>query len=231
VVLAQMRHAAQELADLRDGSAGRVAVGTLVSASVRLLPRAIAAVQRDRPGLAVSVIEGTNDTLMPLLRQGDLDMVVGRLPEFRARDGLAQETLGQDQAEIVCAPDHPMARHAQLRLADLLGCRWILPRPETTLRRQIDAAFRAQGLAPPQGAVDSVSILANRALIRDFGYLAVWPAALARSEEATGQILRLALPLPETLRPMGISTRATARLSPAAEALIAALRRAADEPD
>jgi DNA-binding transcriptional LysR family regulator len=225
VVLAQMRQATQELADLRDGSAGRVSVGTLVSASVALLPRTIARVQRDRPGMAISVIEGTNDTLMPLLRQGDLDLVVGRLPEFRARDGIAQEVLGHDHAEIVCAPDHPLVGRGGLGLSDLLACRWILPRAETTLRRQIDSAFRAQGLAPPAHAVESVSILANRALIREFGYLAVWPVQLARAEEALHQIARLPLALPETARPLGISTRANARLSPAAETLLAALRQ------
>lgn len=227
VVLAQLRHAGQELADLRDGSGGRVVIGTLVSAAVSLLPEAIARVQADRPGLTITLIEGTNDTLMPLLRAGELDLVVGRLPEFRERDGIAQEVLGQDQARIVCAPDHPASRLTKITLADLTGYRWILPRVETTMRRQIDAAFRDAGLGPPQKGVESVSVLANRALILRFGYLSIWPQDLALAEAASGAVAILPIDLPQTQRPVGISTRAQARLSPATEHVLTCLRHSA----
>lgn len=230
VVLAQLRHTAQELANLRDGTGGRVTVGTLVSAAVSLLPEAIAQVQADRPNLTITLIEGTNDTLMPLLRTGELDLVVGRLPEFREREGITQEVLSEDRARIVCAPDHPANRLPIPRLADLTGFRWILPRVETTLRRQFDAAFRAQGLDPPTRGVESVSVLANRALISRSGYLSVWPGDLALAEAAVGAVAILPIDLPQTNRPVGISTRSQARLSPAAGLVISALRQIAKRP-
>ena len=224
VILAQLRHAAQELADLRDGSGGRVTVGTLVSAAVFFLPHAIALVHNLRPNLKITLIEGTNDTLMPLLRTGDIDLVVGRLPEFRERDGVFQEVLANDHARIVCAANHPATLVPDVRLSDLLAYRWILPRVETTLRRQIEAAFRLEGLAPPAQCVESVSVMANRALIVQAGYMSVWPADLAIAEAAHGQIALLPLDLPTTQRPIGISRRAGSRLSPAANVLVDALR-------
>lgn len=230
VVLAQLRHAAQELADLRDGSGGRVVIGTLVSAAVSLLPEAIAQVHAERPGLTITLVEGTNDTLMPLLRAGELDLVLGRLPEFREREGIAQEILTEDHARIVCAPDHPAARVHPVTLADLAGHLWILPRVETTMRRQFEAAFRAQGLDPPVKGVESVSVLANRALIARFGYLSIWPEDLALAEAATGAVTILPIDLPQTQRPVGISTRSQARLSPAAGLVITALRQIAQNP-
>lgn len=227
LVLTQLRHAGQELEDMRSGSGGRVAVGVLVSAAVTLLPRAIADVRKARPNLAVKVIEGTNDVLMPLLRAGELDFVIGRLPGFSGGAGIAEETLCADHAQIVVRAGHPLTRRRGLMLADLLDEPWILPRQETSMRRQIDEAFRVQGLPPPANSVESVSILTNRSLVLLADYLVVWPVELARFEAAQGLVAALDVPLPTTHRPIGLSTRAGARLSPAAETLIAALRREA----
>ena len=231
LVLTQLRHAGQELEDLRSGSGGRVAVGVLVSAAVTLLPTAIAAVRQQRPNLAVSVIEGTNDILMPLLRAGELDLVVGRLPGFSSGAGISEETLSADYAQIVLRAGHPLLARKGLRLAELLDEPWILPRQETSLRRQIDEVFRAEGLPPPANSVESVSILTNRSLVLLADYLVVWPVQLARFEAAQGLVAALDMRLPATERPIGISTRRGARLSPAAETLIAALRDAAKGGD
>ena len=229
LVLTQLRHAGQELEDLRSGSGGRVAVGVLVSAAVSILPAAIAAVRKQRPKLAVKVIEGTNDVLMPLLRAGELDLVIGRLPAFSSGSGIAEEMLCEDYAQIVVRSGHPLLTQSGLTLADLTDQPWILPRQETSLRRQIDEGFRQQGLRAPANIVESVSILTNRALVLLSDYLAVWPVQLARFEADLGLVQALDIPLPTTHRPIGISTRRDARLSPAAETLITALRGAATD--
>lgn len=229
LVLTQLRHAGQELEDLRNGSGGRVAVGVLVSAAVTILPAAIAAVRQQRPNLAVKVIEGTNDMLMPLLRAGEIDLVIGRLPAFSSGSGIAEETLCDDYAQIVVRKGHPLLQRRGLVLADLMEQPWILPRQETSLRRQIDEGFRQGGLRPPVNIVESVSILTNRALVLRADYLAVWPVQLAQFEAELGLVAALDITLPTTRRPIGISTRRDARLSPAAETLIKALRHSATE--
>lgn len=226
LVLTQLRHAGQELEDLRSGSGGRVAVGVLVSAAVSILPTAIAAVRRQRPNLAVKVIEGTNDVLMPQLRAGELDLVIGRLPAFSSGSGIAEEVLCDDYAQIVVRRGHPLLAREGLTLGDLMDQPWILPRQETSLRRQIDEGFRQGGLRAPANIVESVSILTNRALVLRADYLAVWPVQLARFEAELGLVQALDIPLPTTQRPIGISTRRDARLSPAAETVISALREA-----
>lgn len=224
VILTQIQHADQELADLRDGSGGKVAIGTLLSAAVELLPMAIAQVLQSRPNLSIRIVEGTNDSLMPQLRQGGLDLVVGRLPVFRQRDGIRQEPLMADDARIIARKGHPLTRRRKLALAELLDCHWILPRQETTLRRQIDDAFRAEGLRPPLCAVESISVLTNRALLMATDYLAIWPVRLAESEARRGLLSILPVRLPATMGQIGISTLMTGRLSPAAQVVIAALR-------
>ncbi len=229
LVIAQLAHAEEHLADLRDGAGGRVAIGTLLSAAAELLPTAIARLRRERPKLVVKIVEGTNDVLIPALRAGELDIVVGRLSELPDRPSVVQEVLMDDIALVVVRRGHPLTERGSLRLADLAGWEWILPPQETSLRRQIDIAFNEEGLEPPTHAVESVSLLTNRALLVDADYLGVFPAAVARREAAAGAITILPVALRTTAIPIGITTRANARLSPAAEVLVEMLRSTAKE--
>lgn len=228
LILAQVEKAEVRLANLRDGAEGEVSIGTLLAGSAGLLPEAIARLRQARPGIVVRVEEGTNDVLMPALRAGELDMVLGRLPEFRAREGLRQDYLMEDFAQIVTRSNHPLAGQGNLTLADLHSQDWILPATTTTLRRQIDKAFRNENLEPPAHSVETVSFLTSRRLLQLTDYIAVWPIQLVRQELATGTIAALDIPLPTTTRPIGISTRVDDLMSPAAASLVACLHEVAE---
>ncbi|WP_336071095.1 LysR family transcriptional regulator [Nitratireductor rhodophyticola] len=228
-IVTQLDHAEEHLADLRDGTGGRIAIGTLLSASAELLPGAIARLRRQRPRIVVRIVEGTNDVLIPALRSGEIDLVVGRLSEHRERQDVEQETLMDDLACIVVRSGHPLARRKALTLPDLVGWDWILPPQETSLRRQVDMAFRQRGLEPPMHAVESVSLLTNRGLLVGADYLGVLPVQAARREAASGVLTILPVSLGATQRSLGITTRANARLTPAAKGLIEMLREVAGE--
>ena len=225
-VLAQLEHAAEELDDLAHGAGGRVAIGTLLAASAWLLPKAIARLRTERPRVIVDVVEGTNDRLQPMLLRGDLDMVVGRLSEFRHRAGLQQEPICSEEIVILARPGHPLARHAHLGLGNLQEATWILPPPETTLRRQLEKAFFDAGLDPPRCVVQSVSHLTNRHLICESDLIGAWPRGVAADDLTLGRLVSLPVPLNGAPWPVGVSTRKLTRLSPAAEALLSALRAA-----
>ena len=229
LVLAQLLHAEEHLADLRDGKGGRVAIGTLLSASAELLPRAIAQLRRDRPKLIVKIVEGTDDVLIPALRAGEIDLVIGRLSNRRETLSLAQEVLVEDFACVVARRGHPLTQRKRLSISDLTNWEWILPPPETNLRRQIDIAFLEEGLRPPAHVVESVSLLTNRQLILTADYLGVFPAQVARQEASLGGIVILPVSLRATAGVIGVTTRPNGRLSPAAEVFVQRLRAAAAE--
>lgn len=224
IILSQLAHAGEEVDDLRDGLGGQVAIGGLAAAMVELLPLAIAKLRADRPRLSVSLVEATNDRLIPLLRGGELDFVVGRLSPSRDPEGLAQEALIGDVACVVAGPDHVLRPAAGLALRDLMRERWILPATGSTLRGPVEAAFRSEGCEPPRHAIESVSLLANALLIRDHGYVAFYPWPLAQREAATNQVSILPVVLDATAATIGITTRRGARLSPAARDAIACIR-------
>lgn len=229
LILAELRHAGEEIRDLKEGHGGRVVVGTLLAASARLLPTAIALLHRDRPGVSVAVAEGTNDILMPSLRLGDLDLVVGRLPEYRGREGTTQETLYDEITCLVVRPGHPLLSSADIKLSDVLTWGLIVPPEETTLRRQLERSFHDAGLQLPMAAVESVSVLTNRQLTIQSDAISAWPYQVIRQDLLDGTLCRLPIDLPQASRPVGLTLRAGHDPSPASANLIAALRIVASE--
>ncbi|MDR6775322.1 LysR substrate-binding domain-containing protein [Azospirillum sp. BE72] len=228
LVLAQLTHAEEELTDLRDGAGGRVAVGSLIAASVRLLPEAIIRLKKARPRVSVAVREGANDILVPALRRGELDVVVGRLPEYREREGIEQEPLYREIACLTVRAEHPLAGRDKPSLAELAAWEWILPSPETTLRRQVEKVFYDVGVATPVQVIESVSLVNNLRLLLDANFIGIMPFQAIRTLAKSGQVRILPVPLTETLGPVGISRRAGSELSPVCEALLAEMRIVAE---
>ena len=226
LILTQLRHAGEEMQSLEEGLSGRVYVGTLLAASPSLLPRALAALRVRRPGIAVTITEGTIDRLMPSLRTGDIDVVLGRLSEYREREGLDQELLYLDSISIVVRSGHPLTTRSDLTLADLVDQAWVMPPPQTSLRRQLDFGFRREGLEPPVDVIESVSILTNNALLARTDMIAAMPHQVA-CVQAGLTILPVAIEAASSR--IGATTRANVAHSAAAEYFMTILREVAAE--
>ena len=227
IVLAQLRHAAEELENLRAGYSGKVTVGTLLAASASILPDAIALLKKERPGVAVSVVVGTYDILMPSLLVGDLDMVLGRLPEQGRNRALVYEEFYAEPVCFVVRRGHPLSRRRRLGLRDLTNEAWLLPLPETALRRQIERAFIDANAALPRNVIESISVLTNRVLLRKSDCIGVMPYHVALDDVEHGLLSILPVKIKSIESPVGAILRAPGNLPPAASALLECLRIAA----
>src|SRR6201987_4828169 len=218
IVLAQLRHAAEELENLRAGYSGKVTVGTLLAAAASILPDAIALLKKERPGVAISVVVGTYDVLVPSLLVGDLDMVLGRLPEQGRSRALVYEDFYAEPVCLVVRRGHPLLRKRRLSLRDLANEAWLLPLPETTLRRQIERAFLDANAPLPRNVIESVSILTNRVLLRKSDSIGVMPYHVALDDVEHGLLSILPVKLKSIETPVGAILRAPGNLPPAAGA-------------
>ncbi len=226
LILTQLRHASEEMQSLDEGLSGRVYVGTLLAASPSLLPRALALLRARRPGIAVTVTEGTIDRLMPSLRTGDIDVVLGRLSEYREREGLEQELLYLDSIAIVVRDGHPLTKREDLKLVDLVQQAWVMPTPQTSLRRQLDFAFRREGLEPPVDVIESVSILTNHALLAETDMVAAMPHQVACVQSG---LAILPVTIDAASSRIGATTRANIAPSAAANYFMTIVREVAAE--
>ncbi|TDC51160.1 LysR family transcriptional regulator [Actinomadura sp. KC345] len=223
-VLAELRRAGERISGLADGEVGTVTVGTLLAGSNVLLPRAIAALKEDRPGITVIVQEATFDALVPRLLDGETDLILGRLNPIDDLRGLRQITLYGEPVELVARHGHPARSRPGLVLADLLDYPWVLPLEQTALRTELEQVFRASGLAMPRNLVECTSVLTVRTLVRDTDMIAALPELVARTD---GEIAPLPVPLETVRRQVGVTLPAHRAPTPSARLMLDRLRREA----
>jgi molybdate transport repressor ModE-like protein len=127
-VLSRLAAAQDEVAAIAGLRAGRVRVAAYPTAAATLVPRALAALRRDHPGVAVTLAEHEPPEALAALRAGDVDLAVTfRYPEAPAEPaaGLAATVVADDPVDIVVPAGHPAAGAAEHRLADLAGETWV----------------------------------------------------------------------------------------------------------
>lgn len=223
-IIGEVRHTSEELDALGEGLSGRIAIGTLLAAAPSLLPHSIIALKRERPGISISLVEETGEQLMPMLRLGDLDLVVGRLPDQGAEEGLAQQQLYSEPISIVVRRDHPLAAQATVGLANLQTQQWIMPPAETQLRRQIEQCFLDAHLALPERAVESISILANFSILKTTDMVAALPHGVIDTQP---ELVRLPIDFSIGSGAIGVTWRLDAEHAPAVSYFLDVLERVA----
>lgn len=233
IMIRHARSALGELGAARDaleqtarGAQGQATIGAVVGSLPRLTGPALAALLARHPRLRVAVTVETSATLVPLLLRGELDLVVGQVPDDADADALRFEPLALEPLEVVVATGHPLLARRRVPLSSLAGEAWVLPPPRTPLRARIDAAFRAAGVEPPRRHVETASTLLATTLARQGGMLAVLSRDVAAHYAglAGARLRTLPLRLPAAMGPIGLVTRGRVRQTTAAAALADALR-------
>ncbi len=230
-LMAELRCMVDELNDLRFGTSGHVIVGTLISASARLLPSAIAKVKARRPNVLITVREGTPALLFPALATGDLDVVVGRLPERELPIAnafpLTHEALFEESLCVVVGKGYGPAAARVEHLSELVDFPWILPTADSPARLAAENLFRAAGLPLPNDIVESLSILTNIGLLLDTPRVALMPSTAARQFSDAGLLRILDLPETGAFGTVGFSVRSNKEQSAACRAFVECLRESA----
>ncbi|WP_321930960.1 LysR substrate-binding domain-containing protein [Paraburkholderia guartelaensis] len=230
-LLAEFRHMTEELDQFRFGTAGHVVVGTLISASAHLLPMAITRLKARAPEVLVTVREGPTAQLFPSLATGELDIVVGRLPEVELplydAFPLTHHALFAESLSVVAGSRHQFGPVPVRSLHDLATAPWILPTAESPLRHVVERMFRDAGLALPADMVESLSILTNLGLLLEAPRVAVIPRVAAAQFVRVGLLQILDIGQTASFGTVGYSVRSSKELSPACEAFVECLREVA----
>ncbi len=231
-----VQHASASLRSLREGldaAAGQpqshqasVSVGALPNVSATLLPQAVEALRTAMPSLHVRVASGTNAHLMGRLRQGELDMVFGRLAEPSDMIDLVFEQLFVEPLVVAARPSHPLSRLRKPGPRALSAYPLILPMAGTSIRRTIDAFLVTHRVELPACVIDTLDTAFALQMVRSTDACWFLPEGLLAGLSPV-KLARLALPTQETAGPVGLTVRRDETLSEGAKRLAGALRAAA----
>jgi LysR family transcriptional regulator of gallate degradation len=222
-VLAELRHIVADVAALRGVLEGVVTVGALPLGRTQLLPMAIANLHARHPRLRFLSLESPYEELAAGLLSGRIDLILGALRPGSAQ-GMELESLFEDRVSLIAGASHPLASRRKLALADVEAYPWVLSRANAPLREALDRYFAAQGRTSPVPLVETGDLALLRGLLLRGEMITVLSAHQLHYEIAQGWLCELDIVMPGLNRPIGITTRAGARLSPGADALIAELR-------
>jgi len=146
--------ALKEMYAIRSGEQGVLRIGYSPTVPNALVLGACRQLMKERPAARLRLRRRLARDLMDLLAAGELDLVIAPEPQ---EDSGAFSVVGlfRDTLSVLADEAHPLHRKGNLRLADLVEQEWLLPGPSIPLRRQVDAAFRQQGLAEPKLRVET----------------------------------------------------------------------------
>ncbi|MFF4367426.1 LysR family transcriptional regulator [Streptomyces sp. NPDC001594] len=223
-VFAQLERADAELAGYLAGEVGEVRVGAFSTAIPSLVVPAVAALERDHPGVAVHIRETDAAESYDLLSTGAVDLALSLAAHTPGPTDarFTRFTLLEDPLDVALPPEHPLARTPLVRLADLSAERWIYggSGPWSEITR---SACEAAGFLPRQ-AHSASGWTAILAMVEAGMGVALVPRMV--SSRASGVVVRV-LAHDRPTRHVFAATRRGAEAAPALAAVVRALGEAA----
>lgn len=207
-----------------------VALGMLPTVAPSLVPRLVLQLDQraSRVGLpapSLRVYSQTNPELLSQLRQGQLDLVIGRFAEPQVMRGLSFEHLYTDPLVLVVRRGHPLLKRRPADILDRLQTyKLVLPLPGTAIRHAADALLAQQGAdeAPSTLETLSISVAQQQCLSSN----AIWftRAGAVAPDLEQKRLCRLPVETGRTEEMIGLIQRAESRLSPAPLEVAEAIR-------
>jgi molybdate transport repressor ModE-like protein len=151
-----------EMAALGNEVRGDSRLGVLGTTARWLLPQLLTHLERQHPGVHVTVHEGNTTGLVPRLVAQHLDAAIVHLPVDDPE--LVAEPLFAEDLVLLVHTKHHLAEHDILPISALQGEPLMLPPLGAALRRVIDRAASAAGVElTPQVEIDGVRLLTSLA--------------------------------------------------------------------
>jgi len=219
---------ARDLARAAPARIARLSVGILPTVSTDLFPRAALAFRADWPHCVLRVTTGPNWLLLSQLREGAVDLFVGRMPGPDRMTGLSFRHLYSERIVLAVRPGHPLARAPEIPRA-LGGFPLILPPAGAVIAPAVRAYLQTIGLPSVEPLFETVSLAFGRKAVQLSD--AVWfiSEGVVGDEIAQGTLIALDPGTDLPAGPVGICQRAdgltTAEQSGLVQALAAQSRQ------
>lgn len=184
----------RELALLRSGDLGDLAVGAGPYSAPLLLVEAIAALQDAHPGVRVQVEIGQPLVLQQQLLDERLDFMLADLSELPEHAQCRVEPLGAAIGALYVRRQHPLAARAEVTLAELRQARFASVHLPAPISRRLGAQFGADASGCMQLALECESALVLRQYALRQDVVVIAPLDVLALELAGDRLCRLRVP-------------------------------------
>ena len=226
-VLSEFERTKEDLQATATGASGKTNVGAMVVALPTLLSPAIQQLKRSSEKTRILVEEGDLTRLLPRLRSGALDILVGRLEPGYAAPDLKTEVLYNEPMCLVVQKGHAMAKKRKVLWTDLAQSAWVVPPTWASSRTKLIQAFHEQGLNPPDNLIETASFLGIFNAVIDHNAVGFVAHEVGKYFEHKGLFKILPIELAMDLPPVGLITLRAQKVSQSTLKLMDCLRSVA----
>ncbi|MFN9476156.1 LysR family transcriptional regulator [Acidovorax sp.] len=164
--LAELDATARVLTSLGAGRSGRLRLGLTLLVPQQLMSAALTHLLDRSPRISVMAREGTTDELVAGLLARELDCAIGRSYDGDAGGLVQQAIYEQEPCLVVGAKNVQRLSRGPLDWARLAQLDWILPPPNTPMRRTYNAIFVGAGVQPPLPMLETTAIRSMEMVLR-----------------------------------------------------------------
>jgi len=224
----EVDRAEESLTAIKEGNGRMIAIGTSPASAPSFVPAAVSEFMTRQPTAKVQVHENTMDVLMQRLALGELDLVVGRMDNYKPHEDFQNEMLYEEDICIVSRLSHPLAQQEYLQWEDLYQYDWIVWPSGAPIRTKLDSSLAQASLKPPSYKIESNSMVANLWLLQYTDAIAVASDRVARHFYGRGLLVPLNLKIPKADGSVGMVWRDGAQPDSYLSDLLEAFRSTVD---
>jgi DNA-binding transcriptional LysR family regulator len=217
-----LREAHTEVALARDGMLGPLRIGGTPGALASLVPDAIARIDQSGQRVAFQIVERTDNALIDLLRRREIEIAFVTTGIELPPEDIEERSYARDPFDLIAGRLNEQLP-AEMSLRDAGSLRWVLPAAAGAFHRQVDALFLAADVGMPREVIRCDSLLTTKAIVRTTRYVTILPRRVAAAELTIGVLRAIRIADAHFMRTVGVRLLKGARLTEAAEHLLAAL--------
>ncbi|WP_313621514.1 LysR family transcriptional regulator [Pantoea septica] len=190
LVLEELRVAQEDIQQRLGLAGGQVNIG------VGGMPQVITQFHREYPLVKVRIVEGQLVSMIPELRQGELDFTINTYDQSHLDQELSFEKMMQRDYKVVVRKGHPMEKARSLEA--LQQCDWTMPTPKGSYYRLLHDLFAERGMAP-KIVVSCETFMACTSLVAQSDFVSILSVDVINDAVLGQQLVALDLddPLPK----------------------------------
>ncbi|WP_440493204.1 LysR family transcriptional regulator [Serratia sarumanii] len=146
LILEELRVAQEDIQQRLGLAGGTVNIGVGGSIARTVMQQVVTQFHREYPNVKVRIVEGQLVSMIPELRQGELDFTVNTYYPSSLDNELQYERLMEKEYRVVVRKGHPMEGATSLK--QLQHCDWTMPTPKGSYYRLLHDLFGDLGMAP-----------------------------------------------------------------------------------
>ena len=184
----EFEHALSEIENFKGGRIGQINIGAIPVWETIFIPEAISAAKKDLEGINFAIVGGANASLIPMLREGKVDLACLVL-ETQTYPDIVVEPLLDMERVVICSVDHPLAQQKTAQAKDLLEYPWTQIKDDEITFSRLGGYFSAYNLAPPNIDVECESNMSLLTILRSTNFLSTAPKPIVEHPMCEGLVV------------------------------------------